>query len=346
MELTLGEIAVRFGCEIHGDPDASVDRVGTLAGAEAGCISFLANPGYRAQLPGTKATAVILAADDAPACNTHCVIAANPYAVYARVAQTLYPEAAIQPGIHPGAVIGADCVIGEGSEISAGAVLGNRVHLGDNCFVGPNCVLGDAVRVGQDSRLTANITLYQGVVLGERCLIHAGTVIGSDGFGIAPDDSGWIKVPQVGGVVIGDDVEIGANCCIDRGAIDNTRLGNDVKVDNLVQIAHNVVIGDHTALAGQVGIAGSATVGQRCIIGGSVCINGHIEIADDVSIMGRGNVTRSIAEPGVYSSVLGVEEAGKWRRVAARVKRLDAMAAKLRDVELAVKALQGNKGKD
>lgn len=346
MSLALGEIAVRYGCELHGDPDASVDRVATLADAAPGSISFLANPAYRSQLADTRATAVILAPDEAGECRTNCLVTANPYAVYAQVAAELFPEPPLQPGIHPSAVIGNDCELGEGCQIGAGAVLGDCVRLGNNCYVGPNCVVERDVSLGSDCRLIANVTVYHGVVMGQRCRVHAGAVIGSDGFGNAADADGWIKVPQLGSVQIGDDVEIGANTCIDRGAIGDTCLGNDVKLDNLVQIGHNVIIGDHTAFAGQSGVAGSTVIGSRCLIGGATGLNGHIEIADGVSIMGRGNVTKSITAPGVYASVLGVEEAGKWRKIAARVKRLDAMAVKLRELEKLLKSRQGDQGKD
>lgn len=344
MGLALGDIAIRYGCELHGDPDVTVSRVATLASAGSGSIAFLANPAYRRQLAACRATAVILSAKDTDECTTNCLVATNPYAVFARVAQELYPDPVLRAGVHPDATVGVGCELSSTCHVAAGAVLGDRVVVGDNCYVGPNCVLGDDVRLGRDTQLLANVTLYHKVTLGERCRIHAGTVIGADGFGIAPDEAGWVKVPQIGGVVVGNDVEIGSNCSIDRGAIEDTRLGNGVKLDNMVQIAHNVVIGDHTAIAGQSGVAGSAVVGQRCLIGGSVAISGHIEIADDVSIMGRGSVSKSILTKGVYSSVLAVEEAGKWRKIAARVKRLDAMATKLRELENSVKALMGSKG--
>lgn len=342
--LTLGEIAVRYGCELHGDPDTVINRVATLAGAADGSVSFLANAGYRSQLSRTGASAVILAPADVDTCPVSCLVSSNPYAVYALVAQALYPEPPAQPGVHPSAVIGADCVLGEGVSVAAGVVLGDRVTIGDRSVLGPNCVVGDDVTIAADCRFIASVTLYHDVKIGARCRVHAGSVIGSDGFGMAPGESGWIKVPQVGSVVIGNDVEIGANCCIDRGAIDDTRLEDDVKLDNQVQIAHNVVIGAHTAIAGQSGVAGSTTIGERCLIGGSVAVSGHIKVADGVTVMGRGNVSKTIEKPGVYSAVFSVEEAGKWRRIAARVKRLDSMATKLRELEAALKKLA--QGKD
>jgi UDP-3-O-[3-hydroxymyristoyl] glucosamine N-acyltransferase len=340
--LALSDIAVRYGCEVLGDPDATVNCVATLSGAAEGSISFLANPAYRAQLADTRATAVILTPDDAEQCATNCLTTANPYAVYALVAQELYPEPPGQAGVHPAAVIGEACELGDGCRIAAGAVLGNRVKVGANTTIGPNCAIEDDVSIGRDCRLMGNASLYREVVLGDRCRLHSGVVIGADGFGMAPGDSGWIKVPQVGTVVIGNDVEIGANSCVDRGAIDDTRIGNDVKIDNLVQIGHNVVIGDHTAMAGMSGVAGSTTIGQRCLIGGAATIGGHIEVANDVSVMGRGNVSRSITQKGVYSSVIPVEEAGKWRKIVARLKRIDSMASKLHDLEKAVRATRKN----
>ena len=342
MALTLGELAVRYGCELRGDPAASVERVGTLAEGEAGALGFLANPGYRAQLADTRLTAVVLEAAEADACPCNSLVTPNPYEVYARIAAELYPARALQPGVHASAVTGAGFHAGDGCEIAAGVVIGDDVSLGANVYVGPNCVIGNGVSVGAGSRLTANVTLYDGVTMGERCCIHANTVIGSDGFGNAQTSAGWISVPQVGSVVLGDDVDIGANTAIDCGAIEDTRIGNNVRIDNLVQIGHNVVIGDHTAIAGQSGVAGSARIGRRCLIGGSVAINGHIDIVDDVIVMGRGNVSRSIDSPGVYSNAFAVEEAGKWRRIAARIKRLDSTASRIRKLESAVKSLTGS----
>ncbi|MEE4185924.1 MAG: UDP-3-O-(3-hydroxymyristoyl)glucosamine N-acyltransferase, partial [Gammaproteobacteria bacterium] len=290
MKFSLAELSVRFGCDLRGDPDVEISRVGTLQAADEGCLSFLANAGYRGVLAATRASAVVLAPADSALCPTNALITASPYAVYAGIAQLLHPPAPVVAGIHPRAIIAPGSDIPATCEIGPGAVIGERVRLGENVIIGPNCILADGVRIGDDTRLVASVTVYHDVELGARCLVHAGTTIGSDGFGMAPGPAGWIKVPQVGGVKIGDDVEIGANCCIDRGAIEDTVIGNDVKLDNLVQIAHNVVIGDHTAIAGQSGVAGSARIGARCMIGGSVAVSGHLEIVDDVNVMGRGSV--------------------------------------------------------
>ena len=333
MAIRLSELAVRYGCELHGDPDLEVNSVGTLADAREGCISFLANPVYRKFLEDTSATAVILNAAAVADCKVACLVTNNPYAVYAAIAAELHPPPALLPGIHAQAVIGEGACVPASCEISAGAVIGRNVQLGERVLIGPNCVIGDASQVAADTRLIANISVYHDVRIGERCIVHAGTVIGSDGFGIAQSSLGWLKVPQLGGVRIGDDVEIGAACTIDRGAIESTEIANGVKLDNQVHIAHNVVIGEHTAIAGQCGISGSSRVGARCVMGGQVAISGHLSIADDVFLMGRSIVTKSIKNSGTYSSVLSVEEASKWRKLSARFKRLESMAARLKVLE-------------
>jgi UDP-3-O-[3-hydroxymyristoyl] glucosamine N-acyltransferase len=331
--IRLAELAVRYGCELHGDPDLEVVSVGTLADARAGNISFLANPGYKKFLTETQATAVILNKSAAEDCKVACLVTDNPYAVYAGIAAELHPQPALMPGIHPQATIGEGASVPDSCEISSGVVIGRDVRLGERVYIGPNCVIGDGSLIGSDARLIANVSIYHDVHLGERCMVHAGTVIGSDGFGIAQSAQGWLKVPQLGGVRVGDDVEIGATCTIDRGAIENTEIGAGVKLDNQVHIAHNVVIGEHTAIAGQCGISGSSQIGARCVMGGQVAISGHLLIADDVFLMGRSIVTKSISKPGTYSSVLTVEEAGKWRKLAARFNRLESMAAKLKVLE-------------
>jgi UDP-3-O-[3-hydroxymyristoyl] glucosamine N-acyltransferase len=333
MTIKLADLAVRYGCTLRGDPDAQVDHVGTLVDAGEGALSFLANPGYRKFLEQTGATAVVLTEEHADGAPCNSLITDNPYAVYAHIAQELHPLKPLSPGLHASVVTGVDCSIPGSCELAAGVVLGDRVSLGEGVYIGPNSVVGDNVVIGAHSRINANVTLYCGVELGERCCIHSGVVIGADGFGIAQSATGWVKVPQVGRVVVGDDVDIGAGTMIDRGAIEDTRLGNDVKVDNLVQIAHNVVIGDHTAIAGQTGIAGSATIGARCMLGGGVAVSGHITIADDVVLTGRAGVANSVKESGIYSGAIPAEEAGRWRRIAARIKNLDDLAKRLIKLE-------------
>jgi UDP-3-O-[3-hydroxymyristoyl] glucosamine N-acyltransferase len=344
MSLSLGEIAVRFGCELRGDPDREIQRVGTLANATADAITFLANPGYRPQLADTRAGAVLLSADDAGDCPVAALVCADPYVTYARVATELCPPATPEPGTSAQATVDPTAVVPTTASVSPGARIGPGVFLGEHVAVGPNCVLEEGCRVGDGTRLVANVTLCHGVVLGERCLLHPGAVIGADGFGIARTPEGWIKVPQLGSVRIGNDVEIGANSCVDRGAIEDTVIGDDVRIDNLVQIAHNVRIGDHTALAAMVGIAGSTEVGKRCLFGGASGAVGHVKIADDVVLGGRCMVTSDIRKPGMYGSAMPHDEIGVYKRNVARYRQLDRLARRLRQVEKALGI--GRKGSD
>ncbi len=334
--LTLGEIAVRFGCELRGDPDRRVSRVATLANAGADAIAFLANPAYRAALGSTEAGAVLLAGEDADDCPVSALVCGDPYVTYARVARLLYPEPVAEPGVSRDATVEDSAIVPPTASVAAGARLGAGVRLGEHVSIGPNCVIEPGCRIGAGSRLVANVTLCRDVVLGERCLLHPGAVIGADGFGIANTREGWIKVPQVGSVRIGDDVEIGANTCIDRGAIDDTVIGNGVKIDNLVQIAHNVRIGEHSALAAMVGIAGSTTVGRRCMLGGASGAVGHVSICDDVILGGRCMVTGDIRKPGMYGSAMPHDEIRVYKRNIARYRQLDKMARRLRQVEKAL----------
>jgi UDP-3-O-[3-hydroxymyristoyl] glucosamine N-acyltransferase len=333
MTVTLGELAVRFGCELRGDPDAVVDSVAALAQAGPRAVSFLANPKYAAQLADTRAGAVILDAKSAQASPVPSLVASNPHATFARVATILHPDPPLRPGAHPSATMAPDAVLGAGSEIAAQAVVGPRVHVGARCFIGPGCVIERDAVLGDDVRLVARVYIGPGVSLGNRCIIQPGAVIGADGFGLAPEKGTWIKVPQVGSVVVGDDVEIGANTTIDRGALGNTVIEEGVKMDNLIMIAHNCRIGAHTAMAATAAVAGSSVVGKRCIIGGRAGITGHVTVCDDVVVLGTSFISHSISKPGVYSSALPSEEAGTWRRIVARLKRIDSLAGRLRNVE-------------
>ncbi len=335
MSLTVGEIAVQFGCELHGDPDQIVDHVARLRDADGSAVSFLANPSYQAVLPETQAAAVILGREHADACPSIALVTSHPYLVYAQVAAQLHPPAPLKPGIHPAAIVGENSKLPASCEVSAGAVLGANVVLGERVYVGPNAIIEDQSRVGDDTRLLAGAVLQHEVIVGARCIIHAACIIGSDGFGNAPDASGaWVKVPQLGRVLIGDDVEIGANCTIDRGAIGDTRIENGARLDNLIQIAHNVVIGEHTAIAAQTGIAGSATIGARCMIGGQCGVNGHIDICDDVYLMGGTTVTNSIDKPGAYGGPPNTAEpVSRWRKNSVRYRQLDEIARRLRRLE-------------
>jgi UDP-3-O-[3-hydroxymyristoyl] glucosamine N-acyltransferase len=322
-EFTLGELAVRFGLGLKGEPGLRISRVATLSHADAGALSFLANARYRRQMESTRATAVLLGPEDAAGCPVAALIDPNPYLAYARIADLLHPQASSAAGIHPSAVASASARIAASASIGPLAVIEDGVEIGERVFVGPGCIVQRGARIGADTRLTARVNLYAGVRIGRRCIVHAGAVIGADGFGFAPDAGTWVKVPQVGSVQIGDDVEIGANTTIDRGAIDDTVVEHGVKLDNQIQVGHNVTIGAHSAIAGCVGISGSTTIGKRCMIGGGVGIAGHLTIADDVVVTGCSLVSASIRQAGSYSSGMPTVETRLWRRMVAHLRRLD-----------------------
>jgi len=323
-EFNLGDLAVRFGLELRGEPGLRVSRVATLWHAESGTLSFLANPRYRKQMQSTRATAVLLGPQFAAECPVAALIDPNPYLAYARIAELLHPRPQAVAGIHATAVVSPDARIAPSASIGPLAVVEDDVEIEARAAVGAGCVVQRGVRIGEDSRLMPRVTLYGGVRIGRRCIVHAGAVIGADGFGFAADAGTWVKVPQVGGVRIGDDVEIGANTTIDRGAIEDTVLEHGVKLDNQIQVGHNVSIGAHSAIAGCVGISGSTTIGQRCMIGGGVGIAGHLTIADDVVVTGCSLVSASIRHAGSYSSGMPTVETPRWRRMVAHLRRLDA----------------------
>ncbi len=328
--MTLGELAVRFGLVLRGEPDVRVTHVATLEGADASALTFLANPRYKRFLRTTQAGAVVIdpnLADEAP---VPALLAKNPYAAYARIAGLLHPAEVAAPGRHLSALIDPAAEVDATASIGPHVFIAARAKVGPRAVIGPGCVVMEDVTIGADTRLVANATLCRSVVIGERCLLHPGVVIGADGFGLAPDRGEWIKVPQVGSVRIGNDVEIGANTTVDRGAIEDTILGDGVKLDNQIQVAHNVRIGAHTVVAGCTGISGSTTIGQRCMIGGQVGIAGHLSICDDVVLTGRSFVMNSIRKPGAYSSGLPVEEASRFRKNAARFYQLDEFVREVR----------------
>jgi len=322
MGIALGQLAVRFGCELSGDPDVVVDHVAPLLSAGPGALSFLANPRLASQLAATRAAAVVLEPHSAAACPVAALITSNPHALFARIAGLIHPLAPLRPGIHPSAIIDArarldaSCEIGPYTVIAADAVLGPR------CLIGPACLIAEGVRIGADCRLVGRVTLERGVLIGARVLIHAGAVIGADGFGLAREGGRWLKVPQIGGVRIGDDVEVGANTTIDRGAMDDTVIGEGVKLDNQIQVGHNVQIGAHTAIAACTGISGSVVIGARCMIAGGCGLSGHIEIGDDVVLTGMSMVPHSVTKSGVYSSVIPVEPIRRWWRILTTLKVL------------------------
>ena len=307
MAATLGELAARFGCELHGDPAVVVSRVGTLSSAAPDAVAFLANSLYRAQLADTRAAAVIVAPRDRAACPVATLVHAEPYLTYARIAASLHPPSAVVAGVHASAVVATSARVAATAQVDAQAVVGSDCTIGDEAVIGAGAVLGTNVSVGKGTRIGARVTLLDGVRVGERCIVHPGAVIGADGFGFAPDRGAWQKIPQLGSVVIGDDVEIGANTTIDRGTIEDTVIEDGVKLDNLVQIAHNVRLGAHTIMAAMSGVAGSTKVGKRCMIGGGVVMINQLTICDDVLFTFRSVVTRSVAEPGTYSGHLPAE---------------------------------------
>jgi UDP-3-O-[3-hydroxymyristoyl] glucosamine N-acyltransferase len=318
---SLGELAVRFGLELHGSPDTRVARVATLAEAAPGSLSFLADSRHRRELAATRASAVVLAAADAPACPVAALVTENPRLAFARMAALLHPEPERAPGVHPTAVVAAGVRVPASATVGPLAVIEEDVELGERSWVGPGCIVQRGARVGEETRLVARVNLYPGVVLGARCLVHAGAVIGADGFGLAADGGTWAKIPQVGSVRIGDDVEIGANTTVDRGAIGDTVIGEGAKLDNQIQVGHNVVIGAHTAIAACTGISGSTTIGKRCMVGGMVGFAGHLTVVDDVVITGCSLVSASIREPGSYSSGMPTVPTRAWRRMVAHLRR-------------------------
>ncbi|MBX3698449.1 MAG: UDP-3-O-(3-hydroxymyristoyl)glucosamine N-acyltransferase [Dokdonella sp.] len=331
---SLGEIAERFGLELKGDASRQIRGVSTLASAGPDQLGFLANPRYRSQLATTAAGAVIVGPQDAGEIDgrkTPALVADEPYVAFARVASLFESRSAPAAGIHSSAVVAESAHVSAAASIGPLCVVEEGAVIEDGAVIGPQCCIGPECRVGAQSRLSARVVLVDRVRLGRRVIVHAGAVIGADGFGLAFDRDHWIKVPQLGGVSIGDDCEIGANTTIDRGALEDTVLEEDVRLDNQIQIAHNVRIGAHTAIAGCAAIAGSSKIGRYCLIGGGAGIIGHLTIADRVTITAMSLVTHSIREPGEYSSGTPIQESRLWRRNAARFKHLDQLARHVAD---------------
>lgn len=320
-DYSLGELAVRFGLELRGSPALRVSHVATLSQATEGALSFLANSRYRKHLGSSRATAIVVAPADVDACPVAALVDPNPYLAYAQIATLMYPVAPATAGIHPSAVVASDARIAASASLGPLCVIEAGADIGERVKVGAGCTILAGARIGNDTQLMPRVTLYPAVSIGARCLLHAGAVIGADGFGFAPDQGTWFKVPQVGSVQIGDDVEIGANTTIDRGAIEDTIVENGAKLDNQIQVGHNVVIGAHTAIAACTGISGSTTIGKRCMIGGMVGFAGHLTIADDVTVTGCSLVSASIREAGSYSSGMPTVETRAWRRMVANLRR-------------------------
>jgi UDP-3-O-[3-hydroxymyristoyl] glucosamine N-acyltransferase len=332
-ELSLKEIAAQLGGEVLGEASTRIRTVAALDSAKAGEITFLANSKYRGRLAHTRASAVILAPADRDATSLPRIVAEDPYLYFARLASLMRPQDTPAAGIHASAVVEPTALVDPSAHVGALAYISADAKVGPEAVIGSGCHLGARAAVGHASRLHANVTLYHDCAIGARCIVHSGAVIGADGFGIVRDKDGWTKIPQSGRVVIGDDVEIGANTTIDRGALDDTVIEDGVKLDNQIQIGHNVRIGAHTAIAGCVGIAGSTKIGRYCRIGGAAGIVGHIEICDEVTISAFTLVTKSITEPGTYTSGLPLMPHDRWLAAAARVRKLDELARRVRDLE-------------
>ena len=319
------ELAQRFGLELRGD-DRAVHGVGTLSNATPEQLSFLANPRYRGQLAETAAGVVVLRAEDAEAHAGTALLARDPYVAFAKIAALFERKSARDAGTHASAAVDTSAMIDPTAHIGPHVSIGARSRIGAGAVIGPGCVIGDDCEVGEGCELVARVTLVTRVRLGKRVLIHPGAVLGADGFGIAMDHGHWIKVPQLGGVIVGDDCEIGANTTIDRGALGDTVLEEDVRLDNQIQVGHNVRIGAHTAMAGCSAVAGSASIGRHCLVGGGAGILGHLEVCDRVVITAMSLVTHSIREPGEYSSGTPLMDNRSWRKSAARFKQLDDIA--------------------
>jgi UDP-3-O-[3-hydroxymyristoyl] glucosamine N-acyltransferase len=331
--LRLAEIVARLGGELLGDPDVRVRRVAPLHSAGPGDLSFLAHAKYRPQLRATGAAAVVLGRAERNATSLPRILCEDPYLYFARVAQLFAPADAVPAGVHPSAVVEPDASVAASAAVGAGAYVGPRARLGERVVVGPGCHVGADVEIGEDSRLHALVAIYARCRIGRRAIVHSGAVVGADGFGMARDGERWTKIPQVGGVLIGDDVEIGANTTIDRGALEDTVIEDGVKLDNQIQIGHNVRIGAHTAMAGCVGVAGSARIGRHCTVGGAGMILGHLEIADHVNISAGTLVAKSIKQAGTYTGIFPIAENKEWARTAAHVRRLDELVRKVRALE-------------
>lgn len=345
VSFTLAELATFCGAELRGEGDCRIHGVETLESATAGQISFFNNAKYRKFLKDTKASAVILRPADVADYSGNALLSDNPYLAWARVTRCFAPNKNREQGVHVSAIVAEDASIAPEAAVAAGAVIGAESVVEANAFVGPNCVLGKNVFLGEGSQLLASVVLMDGVSIGKNCIVHPGAIIGSDGFGLANDEGRWEKVAQLGSVLIGDNVEIGANTTIDRGAIHDTVIHDGVKLDNQIQVAHNVEIGENTAIAACTGISGSTRIGSGCTLAGGVGVVGHIDLADGVHVSGASVVSRSLREPGVYTGGVLAMPHKVWQKNIARIKQLDSMARRLKILEKSLIELQGQQKK-
>ncbi len=337
--IKLGQLAEFLGATLRGDKDIEITGLATLQEAGPGQVSFLANPKYRKLLVDTQAAAVLLKPADADGYTGNALVVPDTYLAYARISHFFDPKPKSSAGVHPTAVIAADALIDPAASIGAFAVIESGVRIAAGVTIGAHCFIGARCEIGEDGWLAPRVTLYHDVRIGKRVVIQSGAVLGGEGFGFAKDNGIYHKVAQIGGVTLGDDVEVGVNTAIDRGALADTRIGNGVKLDNQIQIAHNVQVGDHTAMAACVGISGSTIIGKHCMLAGGVGLVGHIEICDGVFITGMTMVTHSITEPGSYSSGTAMQPAAEWRKSAARLRKIDDMARRLQKLEKALETV-------
>ncbi|PHM28917.1 UDP-3-O-(3-hydroxymyristoyl)glucosamine N-acyltransferase [Xenorhabdus budapestensis] len=333
VSIRLADLAQQLNAQLHGDGNIVITGIAPMYSANSEQVTFLSDSHYTEKLAECQAAAVVLREAYLPHCKVAALVVDNPYLAYARMAQIMDTTPRPAQDIHPSAVISPEATLGRNVAIGANAVIESGVVLGDNVIIGAGCFIGKNVCIGTGTRFWANVSVYHNVEIGEQCLIQSGAVIGSDGFGYANDRGNWIKIPQLGTVMIGDRVEIGSCTTIDRGALDNTIIGNGVIIDNQCQIAHNVTIGDNTAIAGGVILAGSLKIGRYCMIGGASVISGHMEICDKVSVTGMSMVIRPITEPGVYSSGMPAQQNRVWRKTAALVMNINEMNKRLKSVE-------------
>ncbi|MFN0303952.1 MAG: UDP-3-O-(3-hydroxymyristoyl)glucosamine N-acyltransferase [Burkholderiales bacterium] len=331
--IRLADVIGRFGGELIGEPNHRIVGVATLRSATPAHASFCHRGKYLDELRASKAGVVIIAPADRDAADGNRILSDNPYLYFARVSTLLNPDPSPPPGVHSSASVHASARIGPDVSIGPHCAVGANGEIGEGVVVLANSTIGDHVLIGEGSRIDAGVTIYPNTIIGKRCVILSGAVIGADGFGFAPDGQRWVRIPQIGRVCLGDDVEVGANTTIDRGALDDTIIEEGVKIDNQVQIGHNCRIGAHTAIAGCVGIAGSTTLGRRCMIGGAAMIAGHLELADGVVVSGGTLISKSIREPGVYTGVYPFETNRRWTRNAATLRHLDEMRARVIELE-------------
>lgn len=331
--IKLGQLAEFLGATLRGDPEQQITGLATLQEAGPAQLSFLANPQYRKYLAGSQAAALLLKEADAEGFVGNALVVPDPYLAYARLSHLFDPKPKAPAGIHPSAVIAADAVVDPTASIGPFVVIEAGARIGAQVTLGAHCVIGARSEIGEGGWLAPRVTLYHDVRIGKRVVIQSGAVLGGEGFGFANEKGIWQKIAQIGGVTIGDDVEIGVNTAIDRGALADTVIGNGVKLDNQIQIAHNVQVGDHTAMAACVGISGSTKIGKHCMLAGGVGLVGHIDICDNVFLTGMTMVTHSITEPGAYSSGTAMQPAAEWRKSAARIRQLDDIARRLKQLE-------------